>query len=148
MKAMSSSGLPVSIQMNTTIRDGERKEIHTMDAEGNVFQRGDMIVLRFSEPREEHDKTGTMQTVKLYQGRMTVQRKGTVTMNQRFIPGVETEGMYHSPYGPMEMRTDTSVVDYQWDDEAMEGFIDLRYILVMQGSETGHYHMHVKIKEV
>ncbi|MCE7792427.1 DUF1934 domain-containing protein [Salipaludibacillus sp. CUR1] len=145
---MSSSGLPVTIHMRTTIKDGRRKEVHSMEASGELFHRGGMTVIRFSEPKEENDTQSTIQTVKLHRGQMSVQRKGAITMNQRFIPGRETEGMYHSPYGPMDMRTDTSEVDYEWDSQALEGFIDLRYALVMQGSKTGNYHMHVKIKEV
>ncbi|PYZ91590.1 hypothetical protein CR194_18315 [Salipaludibacillus keqinensis] len=145
---MSSSGLPVSVQMKTTIKDGKRKEIHTMEATGNLYQRGELTVLRFSEPKEENDEASTTQTVKLNRGEMSVQRKGAITMNQRFVPGIETEGMYHSQFGPMSMLTDTSEVNYNWDKEAREGWIALRYTLVLQGSQTGNYDMYVKIKEV
>ncbi|WP_280770474.1 DUF1934 domain-containing protein [Salipaludibacillus daqingensis] len=145
---MSSSGLAVTIEMKTTIKDGKRKEVHTMEATGELFQRGQLTVLRFSEPKEEGQEQSTTQTVRLTDEGMTVQRKGAITMNQRFIPGVETEGMYHSAFGPMSMRTDTSKIDYDWDQDAQEGFIVLQYALELQGSDTGNYDMYVKIKEV
>lgn len=134
--------------MKTTIKDGKRKEIHTMEATGELFQRGDLTVLRFSEPKEENQEQTTTQTVRLSRDGMTVQRKGAITMNQRFLPGVKTEGMYHSAFGPMSMLTDTSKVDYNWDQETLEGYIVLQYDLELHGSDTGNYDMYVKIKEV
>lgn len=144
---MSSNGIDVAIMIQTTIRDAGEKEIHRMAAKGLLFQRGQQTVLRFQEPKEENEKQ-TTQTVKLNGGEMSVLRKGAVSMNQRFIPGSETEGVYHSAYGPMSMRTDTKDLDYGFDKQTMEGFIELRYKLVMQGTQTGDYHMHVSIKEV
>jgi len=145
---MSSTGLAVNIEMKTTIKDGKRKEIHTMEATGELFQRGKLIVLRFLEPKEESQEQTTTQTVRLSPDGMTVQRKGAITMNQRFVPGVATEGMYHSAFGPMSMITDTTKVDYNWDQGGLEGYIELKYKLELQGSDTGQYDMHVKIKEV
>jgi uncharacterized beta-barrel protein YwiB (DUF1934 family) len=147
-KLMPSTGSTVLITIHTTVKDGKRKEVHKMEASGRLFQRGHILVLRFTEPREEGQERTTDQTIKLSDGQMLVQRKGAITMNQRFIPGTETEGTYHSLYGPLAMRTSTSEVTYDWDEIAGEGDIHLRYGLVMQGASTGSYHMHVEIKEV
>ncbi|MCR6108266.1 DUF1934 domain-containing protein [Salipaludibacillus agaradhaerens] len=145
---MPSTGSTVLITIHTTVKDGKRKEVHKMEASGRLFQRGHILVLRFTEPREEGQERTTDQTIKLSDGQMLVQRKGAITMNQRFIPGTETEGTYHSLYGPLAMRTSTSEVTYEWDEIAGEGDIHLRYGLVMQGASTGSYHMHVEFKEV
>ncbi|WP_416147810.1 DUF1934 domain-containing protein [Salipaludibacillus sp. HK11] len=145
---MSSSGLAVNIEMKTTIKDGKRKEVHTMEATGELFQRGQLTVLRFSEPKEEGEEQATTQIVRLSRDGMTVQRKGAITMNQRFLPGVETEGMYNSAFGPMSMLTNTKKVNYDWDQDTRKGYIALQYHLVLQGSDTGNYDMYVKFKEV
>ncbi|RKL67961.1 hypothetical protein CR203_05505 [Salipaludibacillus neizhouensis] len=145
---MSSNGVNVTVNVKTTIRDGKAKEVHQMAAEGQLFQRGQQTVLRFNEPKEEEKDKQTVQTVKLHKGEMSVLRKGGISMNQRFIPGQKTEGIYHSPFGPMSMSTDTKEFDYHWDEQELEGYIDLRYKLIMQSSNTGNYHMHVSIKEV
>lgn len=143
---MSLNGRAVNIEMKTTIKDGKRKEIHTMEATGELLQRGKLTVLRFSEPKDEDQEQTTTQTVRLSLDGMTVQRKGAITMNQRFLPGVTTEGMYHSAFGPMSMRTDTTKVDYNWDQDTLEGYIVLKYNLELNGSDTGNYDMYVKIK--
>ena len=145
---MSSAGSPVSIQLKTTIQDGSRREDHEMDAEGILYQSGTMTVLRFDEPKEDPANDTTIQTVKLSGAEMNVNRKGHISMKQRFVEGAETEGMYHSPFGKMAMLTDTHEVNYAWDEVRGEGYFELRYTLVMQGEKTGNYHLYAALKEV
>ncbi|QKS72806.1 DUF1934 domain-containing protein [Paenalkalicoccus suaedae] len=141
------TGLPITIQVRTTIRDGKRSERHSMDAIGELFVKGEFLMLKFQEPREEQETESTNQTIQLRDGRMTVQRKGAVTMNQRFVEGTKTEGMYNSIYGPMHMETDTKKVSYNWNEDDQAGDITLTYDLVLSGSQTGRYHMKVTFKE-
>ncbi|WP_035187487.1 DUF1934 domain-containing protein [Alteribacter aurantiacus] len=139
-------GLLVHIHMKTQINDSGRKETNTVNATGRLLSKGDVTYLRFEEPVEEGlDKT--MQTLKVQQGEMSVIRKGAVNMNQRFITGVETEGTYHSPFGPMRMLTDTKNVRFLWDESANRGEIRLNYSLTLQGEFAGDYDMRVTLKE-
>ncbi|RNA67858.1 DUF1934 domain-containing protein [Alteribacter keqinensis] len=139
-------GLLVHIHMKTQINDQGRKETNTVKATGRLMSKGQVTYLRFEEPAEEGiDKT--MQTVKVQQGEMSVIRKGAVNMNQRFVTGVETEGTYHSPYGPMRMLTDTKNVRFLWDESASKGEIQLSYALTLQGEFAGDYEMRVTLKE-
>ncbi|WP_088036748.1 DUF1934 domain-containing protein [Evansella clarkii] len=142
----SAKGLPVAVLMNTTIRDSGRKDTTEIKAEGLLFQKGASVFLRFQEPDEEAGKT--VQTIKIKNEEMSVIRKGAVTMNQRFIQGAETEGMYHSPYGPMEMITKTKEVYYNWNSTSKTGKLRLRYNLRLQGGNAGDYDMRVTIREV
>ena len=138
-------GLPVTVIMKTTVKDGPQKNINNIKAEGQLFQKGPAVFLRFEEPAEDGKKT--IQTLKVKPNEMTVIRKGAITMNQRFIAGIETEGMYQSPYGPMSMTTKTKQVDYKWDEANKTGKLRLRYTLHLQGSKAGDYDMQVTIKE-
>jgi uncharacterized beta-barrel protein YwiB (DUF1934 family) len=143
---MSENRMPVDIKIRTTIKDGKQKERHSMDASGEIMWRGSLLVVRFREPREENEPQ-TLQTIQLREGVMTVRREGAITMNQRFIEGVKTEGTYRSAYGPMAMETATEHVDYQWNEEQNRGVISLIYILTLQGSTTGTYNMEVTFEE-
>ncbi|MDQ0257395.1 uncharacterized beta-barrel protein YwiB (DUF1934 family) [Evansella vedderi] len=140
-------GIPVAIHMETTIRDGVHKESNELSATGLLFKRGVTTFVRFEEPVED-DGRATMQTLKIQENEMSVSRKGALTMNQRFIPGTVTEGMFHSPYGQMAMRTDTKDMDFQWNELLKVGTLRLRYSLHLQGSIAGDYDMHVTIREV
>ncbi|SDO61996.1 DUF1934 domain-containing protein [Alkalicoccus daliensis] len=143
---MTENSMPVDIKIRTTIRDGKQKERHSMDAFGHLSWRGGLIVLRFQEPREDSEQK-TMQTMQLRDGRLSVKRDGAISMNQRFVEGVKTEGTYRSPYGPMHMITDTESIQYTWDDEKKKGIISLIYVLTLQGSKTGTYSMEIVFEE-
>ncbi|ADU32351.1 DUF1934 domain-containing protein [Evansella cellulosilytica] len=142
------NSIPVEIQMKTTIRDGNQQDTSVMKSTGHLIQKSLSTFLRFEEPNEENEKQLTMQTVKIQNGEVTVIRKGAVTMNQRFIPGIETEGMYHSKFGSLLMITKTNKADFQWDDVNSEGQLHLTYTLTLQGAKAGDYEMRVSIKEV
>lgn len=143
---MTENSMPVEIKIRTTIRDGRQKERHSMDAYGHLSWRGGLVVLRFQEPREESEQK-TMQTMRLREGRLSVKREGAITMNQKFVEGVKTEGTYRSPYGPMHMMTDTESINYTWDENKNKGMISLVYVLTLQGSETGTYSMEIVFEE-
>lgn len=138
--------MPVDIKIRTTIREGKQRERHSMDASGRLSWRGSLLVLHFQEPREDSEEK-TMQMMQLREGRLSVKRDGAVTMNQRFVEGVETEGTYRSAFGPMSMLTDTKSIEYNWDEKKRRGVISLVYLLTLQGTEAGRYSMEVTFEE-
>ncbi|MFA9559911.1 DUF1934 domain-containing protein [Evansella sp. AB-rgal1] len=150
----STKGLPVSIHMKTTIRDGSQRETNTITADGQFYEKGDTTFIRFQEPpletntADNSDEPITMQTLKIQKDEMTVLRKGAISMSQRFLPGVTTEGVYQSSFGHMPMTTKTKEVTFQWNKIKREGSLVLRYSLHLQGAKAGEYDMRVTIKEV
>ncbi|SER64183.1 DUF1934 domain-containing protein [Salisediminibacterium halotolerans] len=145
---MAPAGNSVAIEMNTTITDGERRETHEMNAEGMLYRRGGMTVIRFEEPKDDPADDITLQTVKLSGAELSVNRKGHIAMKQRFVEGLETEGSYHSPYGKIAMQTETHEVNYAWDEIRRRGYFELRYTLSVQGDTVGEYHLYASLKEV
>ncbi|UCZ53064.1 DUF1934 domain-containing protein [Bacillus shivajii] len=144
---MSSIGRPVTITMNTTIRDGKEKETNEFCVDGQIIEKGSSVYLKFIEPKQDEDYEATTQTVKIQDNEMRVIRKGAFSMNQRFIAGTTTEGVYNSPLGAMSMLTKTDEVSFHWDEKEAEGAIRLTYTLEIQGENTGEYDLRVNIKE-
>lgn len=136
----------VSIRIVTLITDGDRQEKHTMEAFGRMIYISDVLVLRFQEPYEEGDAP-TSQQIKCTDQEMTVRRQGRVTMNQRFVEGVTTEGVYETPEVRMPMETTTKKLKHDWNTEQLEGEIRLSYDLMLQGEATGRYDMTIYIEE-
>lgn len=136
----------VSIRIVTQIHDGQRRERHTMAAEGRLFIGAGMLVLRFDEPAKA-DETPTSQQIKCTDTEMTVRRHGQVSMNQRFAIGVTTEGVYQTPEIRMPMETTTQHLTHEWDTDERKGEIQLSYDLVLQGEATGRYDMTINMEE-
>ncbi|MBU9714891.1 DUF1934 domain-containing protein [Evansella tamaricis] len=145
----------VTIEMTTTIKDGPQSNTNVIHAKGELIRKGATTFIRFEEPSlsssaEEMSSQETMSTtqiIKIDQQEISVSRKGAVSMNQRFIQGKTTEGMYQSPYGKMAMRTNTKEATYSWDPDHKQGIIGLNYNLHLQGENAGDYIIHVKLKE-
>ncbi|AOM81526.1 DUF1934 domain-containing protein [Salisediminibacterium beveridgei] len=136
----------VAIRMVTHISDGDRREKHTMDAVGQLMTGSGLLVLRFEEPSETDD-IPTSQHIKCTGTEMTVRRHGQISMNQRFVEGVTTEGVYQTPEIRMPMETTTRHLTHEWDTHEQKGEIQLSYDLVLQGEATGRYDMTIKIEE-
>ncbi|CAM3769875.1 DUF1934 domain-containing protein [Alkalicoccus chagannorensis] len=144
---MTQNKMDVDISIQTTIRDGGQRERHTMETNGELIWRGGLLALQFDEPVEEGEPQGTSQVMQLRDGRLSVKRKGAVQMDQRFVEGEKTRGMFTSQAGPMQMETDTKELQYDWDDMQSRGTILLVYVLRLAGQKTGTYTMKVTFEE-
>ena len=143
---MAEKGQAVHVRLHTQITDGERRETHTMEAGGRLLRGAGLFVIRFTEPQASGERPTTQQ-IKCTESEMTVRRQGQITMNQRFSEGMTTEGVYETAELRMPMETTTTHFSHEWDETSGSGEITLRYDLVLQGEETGHYEMTITLKE-
>ncbi|SDZ44628.1 Uncharacterized beta-barrel protein YwiB, DUF1934 family [Evansella caseinilytica] len=152
-------GTPVTIHMKTTVyHGGNHEETNAISTDGQLFTQGQTTYLRFQEPPEmngSQDKSAasvtappTIQLIKIRQGEISVSRKGAVSMKQRFIPGLSTEGMYHSPHGPLAMKTKTKSLEFIRDTERSTWTLQLRYTLHLQEVYAGEFDIRITIKKV
>lgn len=119
-------------------------ERHQTESSGKAWLNREWWVVRFVE-QEGSRKIG-MTTIKAADERVTVIRRGAVTMRQVFDIGKQTSGMYSHPYGRMEMLTRTDAVRRRELED--EWIVQWRYRLNMNGVETGAYHMTLTIKAI
>lgn len=140
------NGMHVNIKLSTRINAHGKMEENSFTTIGQIFYKGTSTYIKFDEPSANREDL-TKQTIRFQQDHFTVIRNGAVSMNQQFVLGKETKGLFRSPYGVMEMKTKTKELSFHWDEEIGEGIGRIRYILYLQNEHAGEYDLKLTIKE-
>lgn len=82
--------------------------------------------------------------IKLENGRVNVRRLGDYSSEIEYAEGVRTKLSYNTPYGRMEMETDTKRVEYKLSDDG--GFIRLEYDLYAGGRIENKMEIKIEAK--
>jgi uncharacterized beta-barrel protein YwiB (DUF1934 family) len=136
--------MPVKITVSTTIQSGEEKETYELITFGQYIQKTNSFFLRYEEIMEE----GNVKTVvKVSNQEGSILRNGAVNMKLSFRKNKSLKGNYETPYGLLDIHTNTSRINHSFDDRSKKGEIDILYDLKMQGSHAGTYHMAITFEE-
>ena len=130
----------IHLEISSTMKDTHGEEQTTKQSlTGQLIEKGSTIYLRYEEELEE---TGKVQnTIKIEEHKVTVLRTGSVRMNHTYYMGMTSQGMYHSPFGPMAMETNTLAI--QFHRENNRGSFSLQYDLILNEQEVGQFTLEV-----
>jgi uncharacterized beta-barrel protein YwiB (DUF1934 family) len=135
---------PVKVKVKTDIRDGQNKETFEFTTFGRYYTKAESSYLQYEEVLEE----GTIKTiVKLSSKEALILRSGAINMRMVFRLHKRLRGSYRSPYGTLEVMTNTQRMEHFFNEEEMTGQLELLYDLTMQGAKTGTYHMIITFEE-
>ena len=135
----------VTIQLNTTISNGETDETYELLTFGTMQNKAGTWYLRYDEVQNDLENVHTI--LKWAPEEVFIMRNGKVKMRQRFLKGLMTVGTYESPYGVMQMLTTTKNMDHTYNEDAKAGKMILTYALNMNGNDIGQYKMEIHYKE-
>jgi uncharacterized beta-barrel protein YwiB (DUF1934 family) len=136
--------MPVKITVNTTIQNGQEKETYELTTFGYYYKKTNSVFLRY----EEHMEEGAIKTVVKISGQEgSILRNGAVNMRLPFYKNKSLTGSYESPYGVLEMKTSTTRISHEFNEDFRKGEIDLLYDLKMEGSNAGTYHLLITFEE-
>jgi uncharacterized beta-barrel protein YwiB (DUF1934 family) len=97
---------------------------------------------------QQDEETGDMisSDIKLSfrDGKITMERKGDYTNTMVFSRGQRFEGVYHTPYGEMDMAVYTK--EAACNMGISEGSMHLKYQLNIQGNYTSSNELHLEYK--
>lgn len=129
---------PVFITMTTDIVSTEEEnEKYVFQTSGTMKKVKSAYYLRFDEVVEE---AGTVHnTFKIEDERLTVLRQGPLSMRQQLEIGVETDGLYHTPFGTLPFSVEAKEISFTWDDETLVGRLDYMYLMKL-GSPSARQH--------
>ncbi|MBU8905840.1 DUF1934 domain-containing protein [Desertibacillus haloalkaliphilus] len=138
--------IPIQVHMTTEINDDEnRHERIVVKANGTLVEKNETVYIRYTEEVAEMGEVRN--TIKVKDDEVMIIRQGAIAMKQRFKSGKQTESIYKSRYGAMEMKADTEAVAYTWYNQEKVRKLVFSYLLQLQGEDVGHYLVTLKIKE-
>ena len=83
-------------------------------------------------------------SLSLREGRIIMERKGDFSNTMVFVKGQRFEGVYHTPYGEMDMAVYTREAACRFGKS--EGNIHLKYQLDIQGNYTSTNELHLEYR--
>ncbi len=115
---------------------------------GNLsYTNKDEAQLEYAESQQD-EETGEILTsdisLSLRNGKITMERKGDFSNTMVFAKGQRFEGVYHTPYGEMDMAVFTKEAACRFGSS--EGNIHLKYQLNIQGNYTSTNELHLEYR--
>nr|WP_246869638.1 DUF1934 domain-containing protein [Priestia megaterium] len=135
---MSSTEIPMKINVKTTIHQHGGKEVYELAVFGRYLQKDGASFLKYEEMQEE----GNVRTiVKVAGDEALILRGGAVKMRLPFRLHKKLRGSYEMPFGTFETLTLAKRIEHS------DGLIDILYDFTMQGSHAGTYHLEITFQE-
>ena len=136
--------IPVKIKVHTSIQNGGEKETFELTTFGRYYLKNASAYLQYEEVTEDGDmKT----TIKLTDHEMLLMRSGSIKMRMLLEEKKKHRGSYTTPFGELQIITDTKELQHRWNSETGKGRIEVLYNLSIQGSEAGTYRLQIVFEE-
>ncbi|WP_249869356.1 DUF1934 domain-containing protein [Oceanobacillus saliphilus] len=123
----------VKIKLKTMIDDGSQKEYNNQMQSGNYFRKKDLDVLIFDEKMDDGSIVKNLITIQKH--KVSINRSGAVSMNQKFLAGQITENVYHHAHGKIHMETFTENIGYSKSIDSIEGHMTINYTVKLNGQD-------------
>ena len=115
---------------------------------GNLdYTNPEEALLQYEETQQDEETGAIMKSdisLALKNGRITMERKGDFSNTMVFAKGQRFEGVYHTPYGEMDMAVFTKEAACRFG--CSEGNIHLKYQLNIQGNYTSTNELHLEYR--
>jgi uncharacterized beta-barrel protein YwiB (DUF1934 family) len=111
-----------------------------------VFQQKETLaVLTYKEEIEGHGTVNTLITIQ--SGKVSIKRKGAVSMHQKFRLQHPTENVYQHPHGNIHMETYTDQMTYIPPESEKSGRLRLEYNVKLNGQEERKHTLELVFTE-
>ena len=115
---------------------------------GNLsYTSPDEVLLQYVESQQDEETGEIMKadvSLFLHDGRITMERKGDYANTMVFAKGQRFEGIYHTPYGEMDMAVFTREAACRIGNR--EGSLHLKYQLQIQGNYASTNELHLEYR--
>ena len=107
----------------------------------------DEVQLQYAESQQDEETGEIIKSdilLSLRDGRITMERKGDYSNTMVFSKGQRFEGVYHTPYGEMDMAVFTKEAACRFSSS--EGNMHLKYQLNIQGNYASTNELHLEYR--
>lgn len=116
------------------VYDGMEEEHMEFVTEGKACQRNGAVYMVYDES-EVSGISGCSTMLCLRGNSLRMKRIGSFNSELYFEKGQRFNGVYETPYGPMEVEVLTKNVNNNFDREQLKGLIAINYDISVQGAE-------------
>lgn len=127
------------------INDLGNKDVTVVEEEGQLLEKDETTVLKFSETNENNEQTDSLITI--HPDKVSVKRSGAVSMLQKFRSKQTTENVYRHQFGTMHMETQTDQILYQPPVANKNGKLFISYQTSLNGETPRHQRLTIRLKK-
>ncbi|KRL06214.1 DUF1934 domain-containing protein [Liquorilactobacillus oeni] len=139
-----SNGTPVLIHLKTRhSQDGEVDE-YEKEFQGQIFQIGDSLYLRYNEEKYEDGATVTFKIFGDSNNVQLTRKKEDSRMQLFFGDSQRISATYRTPYGDIPIETVTPDLTISLKENPLAGKININYLLYSGGQLLGEYKIRLQ----
>lgn len=120
-------------------------EVIELVTEGKLEDRGEEGILLSYQESEVTGLDGTLTTIQVEPGRVTLLRVGSVNSQMVFEEGRQHISLYDTPYGALEIGVRTRKLHASLDRKG--GDVTIYYALEIEHGTAGHSMFHIHVRE-
>ena len=127
-------------------RDKEEEQLEFV-TEGKLYEDGDAVYLTYPES-EFSGMLGCTTSLKITKDKIEMRRFGEGTSAEtemEFQKGKRFNGMYETPYGPIEMEVLTNEIINNIDKDNAKGSLNIDYHISLKGLSEGRSRLDIEI---
>ncbi len=122
---------------------GEDNDVIEVITPGSFYKKDDTYYAIYKETKIS-GMEGTTTTLKIAGDKFSLIRTGSTTSKMEFHKGKDNISMYNTPYGTIELKTETNKLVVNLDDEGGNIFID--YVMNIAGNKPQNTLLEINIK--
>ncbi|SHM63167.1 DUF1934 domain-containing protein [Gracilibacillus kekensis] len=135
----------VAIKMTMEILDAGKQDVTIVEEKGQLLEKANTTVLKFSEENENKERTDSLITI--HSDRVSVKRSGAVSMLQKFDEKRITENVYRHQFGTIHMQTETEQVTYQPPQANEDGKLFISYSTSLNNDKPRRHLLTILVKK-
>lgn len=121
-------------------KDNDAVEVVTP---GDFYKKDDSYYAVYKET-EISGMEGTTTTLKIETEKLSLIRMGTTSTKMEFEKNSEKHALYNTPYGTLEIKIDTKVLDISVDENG--GNVFIQYLMSLSGQKSQDTTLKISIK--
>ncbi|PKK40445.1 hypothetical protein ABB02_00304 [Clostridiaceae bacterium JG1575] len=126
-----------------TLLPGEDQFIE-LTTKGEMSPLGEELVIRYEESElTGMENTTTTITITMAPQKVIIERSGSFATQLEFVPHADLPCLYHTPYGTLQMVTQTKAIDFT--REGLLWNLKLRYAMVIEGDPQSETRMEIDV---
>lgn len=124
---------------------GDDKEPVAVVTPGDFYVKDGTYYARYEET-EISGMKGTTTTLKIKKDELVLLRRGTTNARMQFSPSLKNVSMYSTPYGTLQVETNTLSIETNVDDDGGEVFVS--YGMDISGQKVPNTELKISIKVI
>lgn len=143
MVVKQSTGVPIKINLTTTIKQPEQSEKFTFSENGQAVYIGDTLYLRYQESAEDGTKVPVTMKIKA-DNTIQLHRHGQADL--RLLFDVNNKGLskYRTPAGLLDIKVSTKRLISKIEQKPLNGQVIIDYDLAVGGQYVGNYNIQLQ----